>query len=306
MLARGGGWKRLLPAGIAALPVLLAGTAWIAVYNRAVTGDPLQLPYLLHDRLYNAGPVFWFLPLRPEPHYDQPRLAATHGLNGWEVQEYHRVRRGLAQLLSFRMALRGLMKVLGPLFGLVLLAPLGWRDERCRYLLPVILIGYLASSVVVWQFSHYLAPEVAACLLLAACTADSAAMSAGSWGRRWWALAAVALSFVYGLGMTVYGLVRPGHFMPPQVRSAMLEQVRKGGGKQLVLVRYEPNVSEQVEWVYNGADIDSQNVILAHDLGPAEDLALERDYHDRTIWSVTVAQDGVTDLVSYTLLRVQR
>ena len=63
---------------VAAVSVLAVGGAWTCYYNQAVTGNPFSLPYLVHDRQYNVTPVFWFLPLRPEPTYSHPRLASQY------------------------------------------------------------------------------------------------------------------------------------------------------------------------------------------------------------------------------------
>ena len=82
----------------------------------------------------------------------------------------------------------------------------------------------------------------------------------------------------------------------------MLDECLKVPGKHLVLIRYEPTVQFRFEWVYNGADLNSQPVILAHDLGPAEDQLIEHYYSDRTVWIATVRQTPA-DQVLYTLRR---
>jgi uncharacterized Rossmann fold enzyme len=57
--------------------------------------------------------------------------------------------------------------------------------------------------------------------------------------------------------------------------------------------------------VYNGADPDAQKVVLAHDLGPAADSAIERYYSDRLLWHITVT--GVdSDHLAYTAQRLER
>jgi hypothetical protein len=73
-----------------------------------------------------------------------------------------------------------------------------------------------------------------------------------------------------------------------QSRRALIERLSALGGPQLVIVRY-PNTSWNVgeEWVYNGAGIDRQRVVFAHDLGAAEDRALVAYYPDRKTWLLT-------------------
>jgi hypothetical protein len=54
--------------------------------------------------------------------------------------------------------------------------------------------------------------------------------------------------------------------------------------KHVILVRYTEKKNPHEEWVYNSADIDSQDVIWAHDLGPVENARLVKYYNDRKIW----------------------
>jgi len=53
-------------------------------------------------------------------------------------------------------------------------------------------------------------------------------------------------------------------------------------GKLLIFVQYWPQHQFQEEWVYNGADIDSQRVVWARDLGP-DNERLIRYYGDRQV-----------------------
>jgi hypothetical protein len=74
------------------------------------------------------------------------------------------------------------------------------------------------------------------------------------------------------------------HF-PVQVKPQLelgLKQTHPEGN--VVLVRYGPHHTVHREWVYNSADIDSQRVIWALELGPERDRALFDYYRGRTIW----------------------
>ncbi len=70
----------------------------------------------------------------------------------------------------------------------------------------------------------------------------------------------------------------------PEPRILIKQQLAEIPGKLLVFVRYYPQHIFQEEWVYNAADIDSSRVVLARDLGPAENEKLQRYYPDRSIW----------------------
>ena len=54
------------------------------------------------------------------------------------------------------------------------------------------------------------------------------------------------------------------------------------------MVRYLPGHNEHVEWVYNGADIDGQQIVWARDLGPQKLPRLLDYYKDRRKWIIEV------------------
>jgi hypothetical protein len=69
----------------------------------------------------------------------------------------------------------------------------------------------------------------------------------------------------------------------PVGRIGVNTQLAQAPGKQLVFVRYWPKHTV-TEWVYNGADIDSQTVVFARDLGATENETLRSYYPDREAW----------------------
>ena len=70
------------------------------------------------------------------------------------------------------------------------------------------------------------------------------------------------------------------------------------GGKHLIIVRYSPNLSNFVEWVYNGADIDRAPVIWAREMDPAQNRELLDYFKDRRVWLLQV-DPGKTQLRPY-------
>jgi len=67
-------------------------------------------------------------------------------------------------------------------------------------------------------------------------------------------------------------------------RQQVVRQLEKQPGRQLVLVRYAPDHDIHEEWVYNGADIDSQPIVWAREMGPAQDEPLIQYFRRREIW----------------------
>jgi hypothetical protein len=168
----------------------------------------------------------------------------------------------------------------------------------------------LALIVETFHFPHYSAPALAALGLMIAVWAEHA------WSYRVRGLPAgkalvlialaspaiVALSAVsnaqkgnaavhpYGPGGG------PAHW--PEHRVALIERLSALNGRQLVIVRYpSPGWNIHEEWVYNGADIDQQQVVFAHDLGTEDNRALLNYYPDRTAWLLTFDTASEQDLI---------
>lgn len=294
--------KRRTSVFLAALSVLALGGAWTCYDNQAVTGSPFRLPYLLYDRQYNVTPVFWFLPLRPEPTYSHPRLASQHGTDGWEASWYQAGQPRL-QVLSIGL-INSLMTLrrLGAAALFTLLVPVAWRDPLYRKMAIVAEVFLLALTAETFHFEHYAAPAWAALALMIAI-----------WAERAWNLRIrkqrVGVALVL-LALTSPAIVVPSHVsrllqkpfmsssgdsrnMPPPSywpnrRAALIERLSALDRRQLVIVRYpSPNWNIGEEWVYNSVDIDRQRVVFAHDLGMEQNRALLGYYPDRTALLLT-------------------
>jgi hypothetical protein len=72
------------------------------------------------------------------------------------------------------------------------------------------------------------------------------------------------------------------------VRRDIERSLAARGGRHVVLVRYAPGAPLMAEWVYNGAEIDEQCVVWAHDMGAAANEALLGYFAERQPWSLRV------------------
>jgi hypothetical protein len=52
----------------------------------------------------------------------------------------------------------------------------------------------------------------------------------------------------------------------------------------LVIVRYSPQHSPHIEYVFNRANIDSSQIVWARDMGEAKNKELLDYYPDRRVW----------------------
>jgi hypothetical protein len=285
--------KRRPPLGVAlgrvALPlglVLLPAGAAMGYYNYRITGDPLRLPYQLHEARYAVAPLFLWQGLRPEPSYNYPVLRSFHA--GWACEAY----REHDSPAAFARLSAGKVRVLWKFFlGATLAVPLvalGWvvRDPWFRFAAlagGVLLAGMLLLTGVI---PHYAAPAAGLVYLLV--VQGLRHLRAWRWrgrpvGRRL-ACGVVlnsALLCVAAVGYAAWTFV-PGDWA--QERAALLRRLRETPGEHLVIVRYSPGHREDQEWVYNEADIDRARVVWARERGHGLDRALLEYFRGRSVW----------------------
>src|SRR5262249_46369591 len=77
--------------------MLIATTALMGYYNTSVTGDPLHMPYQVHESAYAVAPSFLWQRLRHEPEYHHAIMQRFW--TGWACEGYWR-QRSLAGLLE--------------------------------------------------------------------------------------------------------------------------------------------------------------------------------------------------------------
>jgi len=69
-------------------------------------------------------------------------------------------------------------------------------------------------------------------------------------------------------------------------RAAILAELQRIPGRQLVIVRYKAGHEPFEEWVYNDARIDDAKVIWSREMSSAENEELIRYFKDRNAWVV--------------------
>lgn len=266
--------------------VLIPAFAATAYYNRAVTGNPFELPFNEYARQYAQIPLFNFQPLKPATTLPAS-LADLH--QNWEPAEWRKAR--TLQLIPMRFDDWRLVAATilgGSVMGLlvVVFIPNLWRDRRIR--LPLLcVVAVLAGSLIeVRYYVHYAAPATAALLILAV----QAFRHLRQWTPTGRFLARAIPILVIGGAMAAHGRVilrqdPPENSQPRNARRAAVEtSLNDFVAKHVILVRYTGIQSPHEEWVYNSANIDAQDVIWAHDLGVAENARLLEYYKGRKIW----------------------
>ncbi len=89
--------------------------------------------------------------------------------------------------------------------------------------------------------------------------------------------------FVYQFALNFLVLFKLGVEVSPFAldRNNIAQELARMPGRQLVLVRYQPDHRVHDEWVWNRADIDASQTVWAQYMGPDKDRELLDYYHDR-------------------------
>lgn len=270
-------WIRVLPVAILALVPL-------AIYNRAITGSPLTLPYSLYERQYD--PVPNFLWERPRPIFTWPNAEMAFQYQKVYASYYRREMApgGLADALAkkvyvIQITLFGGRTWLPSAWGVLLLPlvalprALGRRREARVLAVALGVFALAPFSIVWWLQMHYLAPAAAlAVALMMMLLVELRSMHGGGL----LATAVVVVFVINALG--AWRELKPtGDF--ERQRRALAASLP---GRNVIFVG-----SSVFDAVYNGGDIDAQRVVWARDLGAARNRALAEYYHDRRAWLLT-------------------
>ena len=277
------------------LPVVLglsAGGLGMARYNHAVTGDPLEMPWLTHYEQYCVFPVFLWQEQPPNRDWRHPELAAFHGDLELTFFERHAglpklTRTSVVKLVRFWIFYIGLL-----LIPLLLFLPRILRDPWMRFLALIVALVNLVGLASFSALPHYSAPVTGAVLaFVIQGLRHLAALRRGSGflPRQGFSILVflVALSGAAGLSSAVediaLGREHPRHVVQRELEAAP--------GKHLVFVSYGPLHQAADEWVYNDGDIDAAKVVWARDMGAEGNAALVQTYPNHRLWRMRVRFD---------------
>jgi len=300
----------LRAAAVAAVPLVLA-VCWMAVYNRAVTGSPLRMPYMEHTKQYEAVPLFLFQKVSKAPGYADPTIASFYSEAIRTIPAQYATPSRTFQAIFFRIcyALTFLFEFPLLLFSLAGAAPwLGRLSRRehgpRRPAAWVSLAGGFGFFIVLislcnYMLPHYTAPAVPLMLLLSLQGLRALCYSGGSIARTSATLRLV--QFLVLLLALLLFLGKVGTFLSRRQsgdgsawaaeRVRLQQSLIADGRKHLVIVRYLPKHSHHSEWVYNRADIASAVVVWARDRGAEANARLIASYPGRAVHLLTVDDD---------------
>jgi hypothetical protein len=281
--------------------VLLLTAALMAAYNRNLTGHALLFPETLNVRTYHSAPMFLFEPSKPPLQYRNQQFEEFY--NGFEREEYDHTWESI-KCLTWLKTVRFFSAF--SWWGMLLAAPgvyFALRNPRMR--LPWITLAIVAfgAYVVVWSNAHYASP--ATCIVILLYLQSLRYLTQLRWKTWRWGTILARTSVLLLLADTSTAIARKQcdtfYWTCQGDVSRLVVQKRLEAlpGKHLVMVRYGEDHNIHDDWVFNGADIDSQKVVWAREIDGELDANLFDYFKDRRVWLVTPDDDN-TYLAPYT------
>lgn len=279
------GWTMVLGKLVApAAIVLTLGATAMLTYNVQVTGDPLTMPYQVHESTYGWNPVFLWQVAGEKPEYRHPDMERFFVKDKETTDQAYTTlsktltKKGtvIVQLLAFFCGPMILVGAVGML--------LKW--DRQNLVAAVLLLPVLTACIISkWANFHYAAPAAPLLMLV---------MLSGVWAvwqrlenypsvRRLGTYGLVAFHCIWML--TVVGNTQKIHnsnwgFARQSIESQLLED----DGDDLVFVRYDDDHNIHHEWIYNAADIDAAPVVWAREIDSQRQHELIQYFSDRKVW----------------------
>jgi hypothetical protein len=268
--------------------VLVLTAAFMGYYNWRLTGNVLLMPHALNQQTYHSAPLFLWQHAKPKLHYNNMAFQVFY--NGWERASYNTDWLDAKQVTTEKLDRLGITYFwAGALLALPTLS-LVFRDRKMRLLWIMLGVSIPAIFAVIWSNAHYTAALT--CVFYGL-------LVQGIRHLRTMRISMFQFGIAFSRAMILLLVLDTGTRLtyrdcdPMQYtcagnpdRAAVARKLEQLPGKQLVIVRYTRLHSPHVEWVFNGADIDSEKIVWARELGPAQNEKLRAYFKDRQIWLV--------------------
>lgn len=267
------------------LLILSVGISGLGYYNWRVTGDPLKLPYQVHEAEYGYSPLFLWQSVGDVPEYRHEIIRKFQ--TGWGIEDYQQQQNWRGWIGSKTAGLRELGKFFlgGALWVPLLMVLPMLRQRQLRFAWFAMFVYLAAELTVPWTQPHYFAPIVPLLFLLVVegLRHLQAQQRAGHALARW-AVPAVLGIHLAAIPVLLYQYADWGPAEWQFRRAEIQRRLEQTEGKHLVLVGYRPDHNCHHEWVYNRADIEAATVVWARQMSPAKDAEIAAYFADRTIW----------------------
>jgi hypothetical protein len=276
------------------LPIVLTLAplaAWTGYYYDRVTGSPFHMAYDVNRSMYAMGRYFiWERPW-PSKIYNHPRMQAVYQRELREAIAYRSLH-GFVHSTGVKLHSFWEFYLVPPLPFFFIGLPCAVRDRRLRVPWMILAIFVAGLAIEVWFLPHYFAPTAALLyLFLMQCARH---MQRFEWrGRRIGPALVRSIAVVY-IATVAIRLVLAFTGIHPErewqhgdmARASIVRELDATPGQHVIFVSYAEDFDLDREWVYNGANIDSQKIVWARDMGKEKNRDLVDYYRGRRFWEV--------------------
>lgn len=266
--------------------VVLAPTIGLmALYNSHVTGDPLRMPYMMHQAAYDVAPPFIWQRAYPEPVYRHKEIRDFH--LGWELSFYttqHSMRGFVLEgLWKISLLVAGCFWLWVPALSVLNKPPIP-RERWTRFALLICGLFIVALFGETWLNLHYAAPIASLAFLFPSQLLRYLHLRRSA--RYTWRFASTAMMTLCVVSLVVLciHLSRVDGTVWNSRRTRIVADLKQSPERNLIIVRYSPEHNPEEEWVYNEADIDGAKIVWAREMDKEQNLRLLSYFQDRRPW----------------------
>ena len=282
--------KRWLDPILVLLVIQASAGGVTALHNRAVTGSYTTLPYVLSQQIYGVPQgLIWQKPVEEPPLL----VAEQRDTYAWQKEKaatplVQRLRLRVTPIWEFFIT---------PWYSLpIALCLLLFKDQRIAFIASLFAAAIATSALYPFFFPHYFAAYVCAISFLIL----RGLMMLSQWSFRGWVIGPVAVAFLLAGGLmerTQFSTTATADtfakFGETGFQKRVASDFARIGGQHVMFVHYVAGHSFHDEWVYNGADIDSSQLVWCRWMGPAEDMEVAQYYKGRRFWVAEVGKGTV-------------
>jgi len=280
--------RKVLPSLLVISAVLLLGGSATGFYYYRVTGSPFLMTYQVNRGQYANAPYFIWQRPQPEP---VNRHQVIRDYYRWEAREFQRnrtfkgyVERGAEKVVNWWQF------YLGPLLTVPLLA-LPWIIRLRKMRLPLAVCGAMVVGFAVqtWTLPHYFSPATGALYILIVQGLRQLWQWRPFWGQqivRAVPALAAAMILLRVAAAATHTQIEPAWPRGNLERAAVMRELERLPGEQLVLLRYGTGHDVDREWVWNRASIDSAKIVWARDMGEVQNRELLEYFKNRQVWRI--------------------
>ncbi|HVT02779.1 MAG TPA: hypothetical protein VHL58_05315 [Thermoanaerobaculia bacterium] len=299
---RGHDLRRMAPTLAILSGAAVAIVILIALYNRAITGNPVLLPHILYQQQYGIAPYFIGGRITTIPAYRYEVMRQFHMHNEMGAVLAQQSLRGVlmatvAKLDIISRAAFELPLTLIPLFPFrsvmilwipLLALPFVFRQRFWdRWAYGILLVNMSVLFLAFWTQPHYWAPVVPLFTFIWIQSLRQLRLMSRRTTRvgskvATFLVLVVPLAFLVNVHAISFGY--PPEWSGAVVRERMMAALKAFPGKDLVIVRYAAEHDPNFEWVYNDANIDASEVVWAREGEASANRQLMDYFRERRMW----------------------